>query len=180
MGHWCYYCVLFGCLSWRPIIRTEWTLKVSLLGLFLEPFRSCGKSNYEKTILKAFWKMCWSNILTWAVLWGIHSHSPHRQCAPSSRWTCIDYVDFERPSSDCGVGLSENGTSGASWQKELLAELNNLKNIARGTTDPEIDSVTWTKFSDHKAWSADGATCISSKFGHQMAKLALVINLATR
>ena len=54
------------------------------------------------------------------------------------------------------------------------------KNIARGTTDPEIDSVTWTKFSDHKAWSADGATCISSKFGHQMAKLALVINLATR
>ena len=89
MGHWCYYCVLFGCLSWRPIIRTEWTLKVSLLGLFLEPFRSCGKSNYEKTILKAFWKMCWSNILTWAVLWGIHSHSPHRQCAPSSRWTCI-------------------------------------------------------------------------------------------
>ena len=127
MGHWCYYCVLFGCLSWRPIIRTEWTLKVSLLGLFLEPFRSCGKSNYEKTILKAFWKMCWSNILTWAVLWGIHSHSPHRQCAPSSRWTCIDYVDFERPSSDCGVGLSENGTSGASWQKELLAELNNLK-----------------------------------------------------
>ena len=23
------------------------------------------------------------------------------------------------------------------------------RNIARGTTDPEIDSVTWTKFSDH-------------------------------
>ena len=25
------------------------------------------------------------------------------------------------------------------------------KNIARGTTDPEIDSLTWTKFSDHMA-----------------------------
>ena len=64
---------------------------------------------------------------------------------------------------------SQNTQTNSQWQ-----------NIARGTTDPEIDSVTWTKFSDHKAWSADGATCISSKFGHQMAKLALVINLATR
>ena len=34
------------------------------------------------------------------------------------------------------------------------------RNIARGTTDPEIDSITWTKFSDHMA--------------------ALVTNLATR
>ena len=37
-----------------------------------------------------------------------------------------------------------------------------IKNIARGTTDPEIDSVTWTKF------------------GNNMAPLALVANLATR
>ena len=36
-----------------------------------------------------------------------------------------------------------------------------IENIARGTTDPEIDSVT----------------CISCKFGHQMAPLALVENL---
>ena len=35
-------------------------------------------------------------------------------------------------------------------------------NIARGTTDPEIDSVTWTKFANI------------------MARLALVSNLATR
>ena len=35
-------------------------------------------------------------------------------------------------------------------------------NIARGTTDPEIDSMTWTKF------------------GNNMAPLALVANLATR
>ena len=34
-----------------------------------------------------------------------------------------------------------------------------LKNIARGTTDPEIDSVTWTKF------------------GNKIAPLALVANL---
>ena len=53
-------------------------------------------------------------------------------------------------------------------------------NIATGTTDPETDSVTWTKFSDYKAWSADGATCISYKFDHQMAPLALVPNLATK
>ena len=64
-------------------------------------------------------------------------------------------------------------------------------NIATGTTDPETDSVTWTKFSDYKAWPADSATwlqigppdgisCISSEFGHQMAKLALVTKLVTR
>ena len=53
-------------------------------------------------------------------------------------------------------------------------------NIARGTTDPEIDSVTWTKFSDHKAWSTDGETCISYKFSHQMAPLSLVPNVTTR
>ena len=53
-------------------------------------------------------------------------------------------------------------------------------NIARGTTDPEIDSVTWTKFTDHIAWSPNGTTCSSCKFGHQMAPLALFTNLATR
>ena len=36
------------------------------------------------------------------------------------------------------------------------------KNIARGTTDPEIDSETWTKL------------------GNNMASLALIANLATR
>ena len=29
-------------------------------------------------------------------------------------------------------------------------------------------------------WAPDGATCISCKFGHQMAPLAIVINLTTR
>ena len=43
-------------------------------------------------------------------------------------------------------------------------------NIARGITDPEIDSVTWIKFSNN----------ISCKFGHQMAPLALVANVTTR
>ena len=74
------------------------------------------------------------------------------------------------------------------------------QNIARGTTDPEIDSVTRIKFSNNitplalvtnlatrwrhlhwlQIWLPDGATCIGCKFGHQMAPLALVTNLATR
>ena len=37
-----------------------------------------------------------------------------------------------------------------------------FKNIARGTTDPEIDSETWTKL------------------GNNMAPLALIANLANR
>ena len=37
-----------------------------------------------------------------------------------------------------------------------------IKNIARGTTDPEIDSETWTEL------------------GNNMAPLALIANLATR
>ena len=44
----------------------------------------------------------------------------------------------------------------------IPAGMVDTKNIARGTTDPEIDSVTWTKF------------------GNNMAPLALVANLATR
>ena len=65
-------------------------------------------------------------------------------------------------------------------------------NIARGTTDPEIDSETWTKLGNnmtllalianfatrqhhlHKfqIWPPDGATYNDCKFGHQMAPLA--------
>ena len=44
----------------------------------------------------------------------------------------------------------------------LPASLFYFRGIARGTTDPEIDSVTWTKF------------------GNNMAPLALVAILATR
>ena len=44
------------------------------------------------------------------------------------------------------------------------------ENIARGTTDPEIDSITWIELGNNM--SADGAACISCKFGHQMALLA--------
>ena len=69
-------------------------------------------------------------------------------------------------------------------------------NIARGKTDPEIDSVTWTKFGNNRAllasfanlstrwhWfkilSSAGATCIASQVGHQIALLALPPNGAT-
>ena len=44
--------------------------------------------------------------------------------------------------------------------KYIITE-NQIENIARGTTDPEIDYVTWTKFGNH------------------MAPLVLVANLAT-
>ena len=64
-------------------------------------------------------------------------------------------------------------------------QYNNI-NIARGTTDPEIDSVTWTKFGNNMTPLTfvtnltTSATCnISCKFGHQIAPLALVANLAT-
>ena len=43
------------------------------------------------------------------------------------------------------------------WNEEVVLE----RNIARGTTDPEIDSETWTKL------------------GNNMAPLALIANLAT-
>ena len=61
------------------------------------------------------------------------------------------------------------------------------KNIARGTTDPEIDSVNWTKFGNNMATLALVANyptrwrpCISCKFGPHMAPLTLVPNSATR
>ena len=62
---------------------------------------------------------------------------------------------------------------------------NFLSNIARGTTDPEIDSVTWTKFGNNMAslafvTNSTTNTCISCKFGHQMVPLALLPKLATR
>ena len=78
--------------------------------------------------------------------------------------------------------------------KVCLRNIDCLKrNIARGTTDPEIDSVTWIKFSKNMAplalvanlptrwrhlyssqmWPPDGAFCIFCKFGHQIEPLAL-------
>ena len=69
-------------------------------------------------------------------------------------------------------------------------------NIARGTADPGIASITWiifpaTKLANSVAkkiqvkyfkidFSGTWIGCITSKFGHQMAPLALVTNLVTR
>ena len=60
------------------------------------------------------------------------------------------------------------------------------KNIARGTTDPEIDSVTWIKFINNMAPLAVVAYLATRwrhikyindcKFGHQEAPLASVAN----
>ena len=38
---------------------------------------------------------------------------------------------------------------------------------------------TWRHLHYLQIWPPDGATCISCKYGHQMAPLALVANLAT-
>ena len=50
-----------------------------------------------------------------------------------------------------------------------------VRNIARGTTDPEIDSVTWTELGNNMAPLA-----LVAKFDHHMAPLALFANLTTR
>ena len=47
-------------------------------------------------------------------------------------------------------------------------------NIARVTTDPEIDSVTWIELGNKIT------TYISCVFGHQMAPFTFVANLASR
>ena len=55
-----------------------------------------------------------------------------------------------------------NTISSFSFTQGVIAQMEKLKNIARGTTDPEIDSETWTKL------------------GNNMAPLASISNLATR
>ena len=49
------------------------------------------------------------------------------------------------------------------------------KNIARGTTDPEIDSVTWIKFGNNMAQLG-----LVQTLGYQVAQLGLVQNLVVR
>ena len=61
---------------------------------------------------------------------------------------------------------------------EIIANIQgDPKNIARGTTDPEIDSVTWIKFGNH---IIHDSIYISFKLGSKMVPLALVAKLATR
>ena len=75
-----------------------------------------------------------------------------------------------------------------------MTKATKIANIARGTTDPEIDSVTWIELGNKIApltlvaylatrwrhlhylqiWPTDGAIYISCKFGHQMAPLEIV------
>ena len=69
---------------------------------------------------------------------------------------------------------------------------NYIKNIARGTTDPWVDTITggtlrlanlvnrWHHMHMLEIQPQSGTTCISKKFGHQMAPFALVRNLATK
>jgi len=60
-----------------------------------------------------------------------------------------------------------------------------LENIARGTTDPGIASITWfispaTKQANSVERKIQVKHSIGSKFGHQIAPVAFVTNFATR
>ena len=82
------------------------------------------------------------------------------------------------------------------WSSELLWKGSQTKlllesiaqvymNIARGTVDQGIDSITWSYLINYKfdqrlaplallqIWPPGSATCINCKFGHQVASLAL-------
>ena len=65
-------------------------------------------------------------------------------------------------------GCVQMSRSMSGWQDQIRK----MKNIARGTTNPEY----WLFYK----FGQCGSTCISSKFYHQLAILALVTNLATR
>ena len=70
----------------------------------------------------------------------------------------------------------------------------NKINIARGTTDPWVETITggtlqlanlvninrWYHMHLFEIHPPGGVTCIRKKFGHQVAPLALVRNLAIR
>ena len=62
------------------------------------------------------------------------------------------------------TGVLLNASNNKEEKTQIKKDKQIKVNIARGTTDPEIDSVT----------------CISCKFGNQMLPLVLVANLTTR
>ena len=86
-------------------------------------------------------------------------------------------LDFPNVPLDSPNDLPREGT------KQIVLFWGNFpKNIARGTTDPEIDSETWTKLGNNMAplaLIANLTTCIRCKFDHQMAPLALITILTT-
>ena len=58
------------------------------------------------------------------------------------------------------------------WQK-IYQIPKQVINIARGTTDPGYWVYDLNHFANLQIWKSSGATCISHKFDHQMASLAL-------
>ena len=88
------------------------------------------------------------------------------------------------------VKAKTGNTDLCSWQlqgAEILIDFFGSENIniARGTTDPGYSILNLSYLSIKiecylhwlKIWPPDGATCISCKFGHQMAPLALFIKI---
>ena len=97
----------------------------------------------------------------------IYNCHHHHLCIISIIITIVK-VDVMIESNSCSQGLIED--VGVGWVEvffnfELFRYFKSVfkhLNIARGTTDPEIDSETWTKL------------------GNNMAPLALIANLDTR
>ena len=152
-----------------------------------------------------FWGWgCYGNALSWGVRWSCFVHpgglGPGGAVCGSSEKLFIEQSLHPFPgctshhcvsdgSSTCKLQESSTGSDHSTFghSQHFHSEMKTKVNIARGTTDPKIDSVTWTKLGNNIApfalnlqiWPSDGATCISRKFGHQTAPLALG-NLTTR
>ena len=127
-----------------------------------------------------FWGWgCYGNALSWGVRWSCFVHpgglGPGGAVCGSSEKLFIEQSLHPFPgctshhcvsdgSSTCKLQESSTGSDHSTFghSQHFHSEMKTKVNIARGTTDPKIDSVTWTKF------------------GNNMAPLALVTNLATR
>ena len=64
--------------------------------------------------------------------------------------------------------------------KKTLPEAQRTQKLTLGLALVANLTTRWRHLHQLQIWPTDGATCISCKFGHQMAPLALVANLATR
>ena len=93
----------------------------------------------------------------------IHSKDMFLETIPVRGWQ----FDPER-------GRDSSATTFSFWTKDPLIRVegeDKMRNIARGTTDPEIDSVTWIKFSNNMALLALVAYLVTSvKFQQALSR----------
>ena len=65
-------------------------------------------------------------------------------------------------------------------QSQRSVNTNTNANTIQRWLKQKYNTIKTCNSSKHKKWPTDGATFFGSKFGHQVAPLALVINLSTR